>query len=98
MGKKKNAKITESSNASVNPTVLAATDKIRVLCAAAALVPTNKFAVMKDLHPEAGHENRFTSWAKNEKGEKGLVVLDPMGDSIKFYSNPELKFPAMRTV
>jgi hypothetical protein len=53
---------------------------------------------MKDLHPEAGHENRFTSWAKNEKGEKGLVVLDPMGASIKFYPNPEAKFPTMRTV
>jgi hypothetical protein len=96
MKKAKNAG--NNGNASVNPTVLAATDKIRVLCAAASLTPTNKFAVMKDLHPESGHENRFTSWAKNEKGEKGLVVLDPMGDSIKFYANPEAKFPTMRTV
>ena len=94
---KKNAKNAEG-NASVNPTVLAATNKIKVLCAAESLIPTNKFAVMKDLHPEAGHENRFTSWAKNEKGEKGLVVLDPMGVSIKFYPNAEAKFPTMRTV
>lgn len=95
MGKKVNKQ--ERGNQSVNPTVLAATAKIQALCEAAALTPTNKFAVMKNLRPDVG-ENRFTSWATNEAGERGLVVLSPMGDSIKFYNDPSAKFPAMRTI
>jgi hypothetical protein len=53
---------------------------------------------MKDLRPEVGHEVRFTSWAKNAAGEKGLVVLSTGGDRIKFYQNVAAKFPTMKSV
>lgn len=82
----------------VNPQVLAATERIKVLCAAEAIVPTNKYAVLKDLRPEVAHEHRFTSWGKNKAGERGLVVLSTGGDSIKFYPNAESKFPTMKTI
>jgi hypothetical protein len=94
---KKTAKKAESGN-QVSANVLAATERIKVLCAAEAIVPTNKYAVMKDLRPEVGHEVRFTSWAKNKEGQKGLVVLNTSGDGIKFYPNASEKFPTMKTV
>lgn len=93
MGKNKKAK----SDGQVSENVLAATKRIELLCAAEAIVPTNKYAVMKDLRPEVGHEVRFTSWGcKN--GQKGLVVLNSSGDGIKFYPNASEKFPTMRTI
>jgi len=95
MGKKKKAK-SESGN-QVNPQVMAATERIKQLCAAEAIVPTNRYAVLKDLRPGV-HEHRFTSWAKNAAGEKGLVVLNTGGDGIKFYPNAAAKFPTMRTI
>jgi hypothetical protein len=98
MGKQKTAKKAESGNQVVNPQVLAATERIKVLCAAEGIEPTNKYAVLKDLRPEVGHEHRFTSWAKNKEGHKGLVVLNTSGDGIKFYPNATEKFPTMRTI
>jgi hypothetical protein len=94
MGKK----TAKKENGGINPQVLAATERIKVLCAAESIVPTNKYAVLKNLRPEVGHEHRFTSWAKNAAGEKGLVVLNTNGDSIKFYKDAGEKFPTMRTV
>jgi hypothetical protein len=96
MGKIKKAK--QKNGEGVNPQVMAATERIKQLCAAEAIVPTNKYAVLKDLRPEVGHEHRFTSWAKNAAGEKGLVVLSTGGDSIKFYQNVAAKFPTMKSV
>ncbi len=93
MGKK-----AKKESEGMNPQVMAATERIKVLCAAEGIEPTNKYAVLKDLRPEVGHEHRFTSWAKNAAGEKGLVVLNTNGDSIKFYKDAAAKFPTMRTI
>lgn len=84
--------------ATVSPQVLNATQRIKTLCEKQSLIPTNKFAVPKDLRPNSGHEVRFTSWVKNSAGEKGLVVLNSDGTGIKFYQNPTEKFPGMKNV
>jgi hypothetical protein len=82
----------------VTPQVMDATQRIKALCEKQSLTPTNKFAVLKDLKPDYGHEYRFTSWAKNSAGEKGLVVLNSGGTGIKFYQDPTAKFPGMKNV
>jgi hypothetical protein len=84
--------------ATVSPQVMDATRRIKTLCENQGLYPTNKFAVSKDLRPDSGHEVRFTSWAKNAAGEKGLVVLNSDGTGIKFYQDPTSKFPGMKNV
>jgi hypothetical protein len=95
MGKK--AKKQENGEG-VNPQVMEATERIKVLCTAEAITPTNKYAVLKDLRPGVEHEHRFTSWGRNKDGEKGLIVLNTSGDAIKFYKDATVKFPFMKTI
>lgn len=92
------AKKQENGKQVVSPQVMDATRRIKALCENQGLCPTNKFAVPKDLRPDCGHEVRFTSWAKNAAGEKGLVVLSSDGTGIKFYQDPTAKFPGMKNV
>lgn len=92
------AKKQENGKQVVSPQVMDATQRIKTLCEKQSLIPTNKFAVLKDLRPDYGHEFRFTSWAKNAAGERGLVVLNSGGSGIKFYQNPTEKFPGMKNV
>lgn len=80
-------------NSSVSPSVEEATKRINTLCVEMGINPTNKYAVMKNL----GGNHRFTSWGE-KNGKKGLIVLDPMGTSIKFYEDPNSRFPQMRSV
>jgi len=84
----------------VSALVLRRTEQIAMLCLALNLIPTDSFAVQKELHVKdscAPTEVHFTRWATDGEGNKGLVVL-VNENKVKFYPNPKEKFDLLRTV
>lgn len=90
----------KKENGEVSALILRRTEQIAALCLALNLVPTDSFAVHKELHVKgscAPTEMRYTRWAKDANGNKGLVVLINE-NKVKFYTNPNKKFDLIRTV
>lgn len=82
----------------VSNEVRVATAKIQELCAAANIIPTNKYAVRKDL-VKAGSvtvERAWTSWGKDAAGNRGLIVMNAAETCIKFYTDPSEKFSSIK--
>lgn len=90
----------EGGKKEVSSSVLAATQRIKVLCMSKGLVPTDTYAVKKSLVKADSFavEERFTRWAKNAAGERCLVVLNGHCDAIKAYPDYATKFSSIKTI
>lgn len=97
MGKK--VKKAESGK-EVSATVLAATQRIKVLCVSKGLTPVDTYAVKKELVKKSSSATdiRFTRWAENAEGQRCLVVLNGESTAIKAYPDYATKFASIRTI
>lgn len=98
MGKK--VKKTENGKKELSSAVLAATQRIGILCQSKGLVPTDTYAVKKMLVKADSHagEEHYTRWAKDNEGKRCLVVLNGYCDAIKAYPDYAKKFSSMKTI
>lgn len=98
MGKKSSNQVKSGNVVSENVRNL--TETIGALCEAKGLVPTDKYAVLKEL-VKAGSKSvdkAYTRWAKNAAGERCLVVLNLTLRSIKVYADYKERFVSTRTL
>ena len=88
------------SGKEVSATVLAATQRIKVLCVSKGLTPVDTYAVKKELvkASSTSAERHFTRWAKTADGERCLVVLNGENTAIKVYPDYATKFASIRTI
>lgn len=96
----KNSSNQVKSGKVVSENVLKVTETIGALCEAKGLVPTDKYAVLKEL-VKAGSKSAdkaYTRWAKNAAGERCLVVFNLALGSIKAYADYKEHFISTRTL
>ena len=98
MGKKSSNQV--KSGKVVSENVRKVTEVIGALCEAKGLVPTDKYAVLKELVKTGSKsaDYAYTRWAKNAAGERCLVVFNVANNTIKAYADYREHFVSTHTI